>query len=337
MESLAYNFAMEDTKPTFTTATDMSSATTAETPASSMPHEGAFTPLPPAFHGHSANELLHLLAQQEPRAADTAPTTSDFEEMMMNFRINGSEMAFDETDSNHNNYYSMGSRAESVASSRGNMWSDRGAAPRHNDQMTTFDFLVKSVSAANNYVSMLTREQLSVLQALRPSLLYEFLQEVAKVRSDKRMRRALPNECAFCKNNGENEECYSSHALKDWRGRVLCPVLRAFRCPRCGATGDWAHTIKYCQENNDNERTSSLSSRRRAPPSASLPLGGGSLGGGSAPPSQPPTPTHAAPPPSPSANNVWSTFGMNNEHDLTTVNPVTVPWQRMEFSSKRSN
>lgn len=29
MESLAYNFAMEDTKPTFTTATDMSSATTA--------------------------------------------------------------------------------------------------------------------------------------------------------------------------------------------------------------------------------------------------------------------------------------------------------------------
>lgn len=40
---------------------------------------------------------------------------------------------------------------------------------------------------------MLTREQLSVLRSIRPSLLYEFLQEVAKVRSDKRMRRALPN------------------------------------------------------------------------------------------------------------------------------------------------
>lgn len=40
---------------------------------------------------------------------------------------------------------------------------------------------------------MLTREQLSVLRSIRPSLLYEFLQEVVKVRSDKRMRRALPN------------------------------------------------------------------------------------------------------------------------------------------------
>ncbi|CAG9786633.1 unnamed protein product [Diatraea saccharalis] len=111
------------------------------------------------------------------------------------------------------------------------------------------------LSSANNYVSMLTREQLSVLRSIRPSLLYEFLQEVAKVRSDKRMRRALPNECAFCKNNGENEECYSSHALKDWRGRVLCPVLRAFRCPRCGATGDRAHTIKYCPENADTGKS----------------------------------------------------------------------------------
>lgn len=49
------------------------------------------------------------------------------------------------------------------------------------------------LSSANYYVSMLTREQLSVLRSIRPSVLYEFLQEVAKVRSDKRMRRALPN------------------------------------------------------------------------------------------------------------------------------------------------
>ncbi|XP_069354261.1 nanos homolog 2-like [Maniola hyperantus] len=52
--------------------------------------------------------------------------------------------------------------------------------------------------------------------------------------------------CRFCKNNGEDEKKYSSHTLKDGSGRVLCPVLRAFRCVRCGATGDRAHTIKYC-------------------------------------------------------------------------------------------
>lgn len=40
---------------------------------------------------------------------------------------------------------------------------------------------------------MLTREQMSVLRSIRPSVLYEFLLEVAKVRTDKRMRRALPN------------------------------------------------------------------------------------------------------------------------------------------------
>lgn len=49
------------------------------------------------------------------------------------------------------------------------------------------------LTSANNYVSMLTREQLSVLRSIRPGLLYEFLQEVAKLRSEKRMRRTLPN------------------------------------------------------------------------------------------------------------------------------------------------
>ena len=54
------------------------------------------------------------------------------------------------------------------------------------------------------------------------------------------------NFCVFCKNNGEDESYFLSHTLKDDDGTVLCPVLRAYHCPVCGATGPVAHTIKYC-------------------------------------------------------------------------------------------
>ena len=37
--------------------------------------------------------------------------------------------------------------------------------------------------------------------------------------------------------------------LQDNDGRVICPVLRAYVCPLCGSTGDFAHTLKYCPKN----------------------------------------------------------------------------------------
>lgn len=58
--------------------------------------------------------------------------------------------------------------------------------------------------------------------------------------------------CVFCRNNGENELIYSSHSLKDSLGNVTCPILRAYQCPICGATGAQAHTIKYCQATGDD-------------------------------------------------------------------------------------
>ncbi|XP_013186828.1 uncharacterized protein LOC106132060 [Amyelois transitella] len=309
-----FNYTMEETKPIFTTASDTKATATTESFTNdnrSMPNgqESVFSPLANTFQSQGGNELLNLLAQQEPRAADIAPTAADVEEALMNFRISGAEMMYDDIEQNHP--YFMGSRAESVSSTPNVPWTEGSNAPanRNGEMIDTFDFLIKSLSSANNYVSMLTREQLSLLRCIRPSLLYEFLQEVAKVRSDKRMRRALPNECAFCKNNGENEECYSTHVLKDWRGRVRCPVLRAFRCPRCGATGDHAHTIKYCPENVDGSSDrSSLSSRRRVPPSLLL--------GGQAGLPRAAMPAAPAPSPSPATSGlsqaaIWSTFGMN--------------------------
>ncbi|KAI6652660.1 nanos 1 [Oopsacas minuta] len=52
--------------------------------------------------------------------------------------------------------------------------------------------------------------------------------------------------CVFCRNNGEPESVFKTHILKDANGRVNCPVLRAYTCPTCGASGDDAHTLKYC-------------------------------------------------------------------------------------------
>uniref|UniRef100_A0A0K0FVG5 Nanos-type domain-containing protein n=1 Tax=Strongyloides venezuelensis TaxID=75913 RepID=A0A0K0FVG5_STRVS len=66
--------------------------------------------------------------------------------------------------------------------------------------------------------------------------------------------------CSFCYNkalkesekNGETldmfgENCpWRSHNIKNAKGIVTCPFLRNLSCSNCGATGDNAHTKKYC-------------------------------------------------------------------------------------------
>ncbi|KAM7340158.1 nanos homolog 2 [Alexandromys fortis] len=59
--------------------------------------------------------------------------------------------------------------------------------------------------------------------------------------------------CNFCKNNGESRHVYASHQLKTPEGVVVCPILRHYVCPLCGATGDQAHTLKYCPLNSNQQ------------------------------------------------------------------------------------
>ncbi|KAG7266132.1 hypothetical protein CRUP_016380 [Coryphaenoides rupestris] len=78
----------------------------------------------------------------------------------------------------------------------------------------------------------------------------------AAAASERRRRsgKAEPGKvCVFCRNNGAPEEVFASHVLKAADGRVLCPVLRAYTCPLCGANGDHAHTIKYCPLSRDQQ------------------------------------------------------------------------------------
>jgi len=64
--------------------------------------------------------------------------------------------------------------------------------------------------------------------------------------------------CVFCRNNGESREFYSSHTLKDNEGNTTCPILRAYVCPLCKASGDQSHTIKYCPIYTPKVRTDKL-------------------------------------------------------------------------------
>ena len=68
--------------------------------------------------------------------------------------------------------------------------------------------------------------------------------------------------CIFCKNNGESEEIFKSHALKDLSGKVTCPLLMCHQCPVCGATGQNAHTLKYCKKFINSKRIAFLNGEK---------------------------------------------------------------------------
>ncbi|XP_023310437.1 nanos homolog 2 [Anoplophora glabripennis] len=60
--------------------------------------------------------------------------------------------------------------------------------------------------------------------------------------------------CKFCYKNGELSDIYMSHVTKSSDGTIVCPILRKYVCDLCGATGDKAHTRKYCSFNTQQNR-----------------------------------------------------------------------------------
>jgi hypothetical protein len=60
--------------------------------------------------------------------------------------------------------------------------------------------------------------------------------------------------CTFCRTNGESEDVYTSHILKDSTDKISCPILRKHICPICAKTGDDAHTMTYCSVFNKSRR-----------------------------------------------------------------------------------
>ncbi|XP_018529349.1 nanos homolog 2-like [Lates calcarifer] len=71
--------------------------------------------------------------------------------------------------------------------------------------------------------------------------------------SDASWRGTLPDYCRFCKQNGETPRVYQSHRLKSADGKVICPILWNYTCGVCGATGDYAHTRRYCPQAQSQE------------------------------------------------------------------------------------
>lgn len=51
--------------------------------------------------------------------------------------------------------------------------------------------------------------------------------------------------CKVCKDSGEPESVYSTHFVKDNKGKPICPKLLALNCRSCGESG---HTVKFCKK-----------------------------------------------------------------------------------------
>ncbi|CAF1062913.1 unnamed protein product [Brachionus calyciflorus] len=118
------------------------------------------------------------------------------------------------------------------------------SSPLPSSNHNLFSALSLSSSAGTSLTSTLLSSSGKPLRSERlpPQMVDEIIKQ-AKIR---RKQGGKKEVCVFCRNNGEKEQFFASHTLKDAQNNVACPVLRLYQCPICHANGDQAHTIKYC-------------------------------------------------------------------------------------------
>ncbi|RWS31400.1 uncharacterized protein B4U80_06876 [Leptotrombidium deliense] len=140
------------------------------------------------------------------------------------------------------------------------------------DQLLQSKFQRLSVSADSAYASVFNGESSVDFRTNEATMNNEcimrrvpprFMRKASEKRSKRNAKRKpKPKKeflCQLCKRNGELECVYKNHSLRDGRGNVTCPVLRAYDCPIChNGGGDLAHTIRYCPLNVGPQRIESV-------------------------------------------------------------------------------
>ena len=141
--------------------------------------------------------------------------------------------------------------------------------------------------------------------------------EIVKQAKIRRRMGGKKEVCVFCRNNGEKEQIYTSHTLKDASNHVACPILRLYQCPICHASGDQAHTIKYCPYAEKDSTCIKLFKENGRMSAAAAAFLMNSLAGGQT------TPPSTSPPgsPSPTAQSHHLSFmGQNGEPNISSPN-----------------
>lgn len=161
------------------------------------------------------------------------------------FGINRQRMDSMDSDAISDSSSSGGSRSESdmllesISSCGDNVsaYSPKSNAPESNSTQTYAQTLESIIAGQKNVINRLSQ-----------------------VNKDNRMSKNSNKAtvCVFCRNNGESQEFFRSHTLKDSEGNTTCPILRAYTCPLCKENGDKSHTIKYCPKYTPKVKTDRL-------------------------------------------------------------------------------